>query len=152
MHAIVGDDRVTQYLSFDSRTMEQSIEMVAGAIERSRHHARNEFYLAVTRGDDKLIGFTRLALGGVRAAKIGYAVNADQWGCGYATDSVHILINFGFDQLALRRITAAIGPNNAASLAIARKVGMKYEGRLRDHVFTNGSWRDSLLYSLLSTD
>ena len=27
---------------------------------------------------------------------------------------------------------------------------MTYEGRIRDHVFTNGAWRDSLLYSLLA--
>jgi len=28
--------------------------------------------------------------------------------------------------------------------------GLEYEGRLRDHVFTNGAWRDSRLYSILS--
>jgi RimJ/RimL family protein N-acetyltransferase len=27
---------------------------------------------------------------------------------------------------------------------------MTYEGRLRDHVHTNGAWRDSLLYSVLA--
>jgi RimJ/RimL family protein N-acetyltransferase len=26
---------------------------------------------------------------------------------------------------------------------------MTYEGRIRDHVYTNGRWRDSLLYSVL---
>lgn len=29
---------------------------------------------------------------------------------------------------------------------------MRYEGRIRDHVFTNGAWRDSLLYAVLAHD
>lgn len=27
---------------------------------------------------------------------------------------------------------------------------MTYEGRIRDHVHTDGQWRDSLLYSVLT--
>ena len=29
------------------------------------------------------------------------------------------------------------------------KLGFTPEGRIRDHVFTNGAWRDSLLYSII---
>jgi RimJ/RimL family protein N-acetyltransferase len=39
--------------------------------------------------------------------------------------------------------------SNTASIAIVRRLGMTYEGRIRDHVYTNGRWRDSLLYSVL---
>jgi hypothetical protein len=46
-------------------------------------------------------------------------------------------------------ISVAIGPANAASIAATRQLGMTYEGRIRDHVYTNGQWRDSLLYSML---
>jgi ribosomal-protein-alanine N-acetyltransferase len=43
-------------------------------------------------------------------------------------------------------------PDNAASIAVAKHLGMSYEGRIRDHVFTNGGWRDSLLYSGLEDE
>ena len=62
------------------------------------------------------------------------------------------MIEFGFRELGLHRISAAIGPDNVASFAVVRKLGMQYEGRLRDHVFTNGAWRDSLLFSLLQPE
>ena len=42
-----------------------------------------------------------------------------------------------------------MGPDNAASIAIVYRLDMIYEGRIRDHVHTNGQWRDSLLYSVL---
>jgi ribosomal-protein-alanine N-acetyltransferase len=100
--AVVGDDRITEFLSFDSRNPEQAA--------------------------------------------------ADHWGRGYATDAVRTMLDFGFGMLDLHRVTAAIGPDNAASLALAQKLGFTFEGRLRDHVFTNGAWRDSLLYSILSRE
>lgn len=52
----------------------------------------------------------------------------------------------------MKRDVPAIGPDNAASIAVATKLGMQYEGRIRDHVYTNGAWRDSLLYSVLSDE
>lgn len=147
--AIVGDDKVTQSLSFDSKTRQQTSTMIDGAIARAQSRPRLEFYLAVTTTDDELIGFARLGLDGVRAAKLGYAIRADRWGQGYATDAARTLVTFGFERLDLHRISAAMGPDNSASKALVERLGFTYEGRIRDHVHTNGGWRDSLLYSVL---
>lgn len=146
---VVGDDRVTSYLSFDSRTPDQAEAMLREAAQRAKQTPRTEYYLAVAAADDKLVGFARLALTGVEAAKLGYAIAADHWNHGYATDATRTLVDFGFRTLKLHRISAAIGPDNSASITIAQKLGMSYEGRIRDHVHTNGQWRDSLLYSVL---
>jgi RimJ/RimL family protein N-acetyltransferase len=150
--AITGDDRVTRWLSFDSRDRTGTQSMIARAIDAAHAAPRTEHYLAVTLPSEShhVIGFARLALGGVKAAKLGYAVHADHQGHGYATDAARALTAYGFDQLGLHRITAAVGPDNAASIAVLKRLGFTHEGRLRDHVFTNGAWRDSLLFSLLS--
>ena len=58
------------------------------------------------------------------------------------------MTDYGFRELGLHRISAAIGPDNAASIALVQKLGFSYEGRIRDHVHTNGAWRDSLLFSI----
>lgn len=147
--SVVGDDRVTSSLSFDTRTREQAIAMLDGTLHRAKQEPRTEYYLAVTIADDVLVGFARLGLDGVQAAKLGYAIAADYWGYGYATDAARTLVDFGFRGLRLHRISAAMGPDNTASIAIAHRLGMTYEGRIRDHVHTNGQWRDSLLYSVL---
>lgn len=151
--AIIGDDRVTRFLSFDSRTREQAAEMVKGTIERAKADPRTEFYLAVTsRHAGTVVGFARLELTGHRAAKLGYAVAYEHQGKGYATDAVAMLVGFGFDTLGLHRVTAAIGPDNAASHAVTQHLGFTREGLLRDHVHTNGAWRDSVLYSVLADE
>jgi RimJ/RimL family protein N-acetyltransferase len=151
--AIVGDDRVTTWLSFDSRSHEQALAMVRGAVERAHLDPRDEYYLAITRrDDDQLVGFIRLALGGVQAAKLGYAIAADHWGHGYATDAARQMLGFGFGTLGLHRVSAAIGPSNLSSIAVVKRLGFAYEGRIRHHVRTNGDWRDSLLYSILADE
>jgi [ribosomal protein S5]-alanine N-acetyltransferase len=157
VHAIVGDPRVTDRLSFNARDRAGATAMLTGIIERAGHQPRTEYYLAVTvtvnvSATPCMVGFARLGLDGVRAAKLGYAVRADQWGHGYATDAARTLLAFGFGQLGLHRVSAAIGPDNAASVAVVDRLGFRYEGRIRHHVHTNGAWRDSLLYSLLENE
>ncbi|MGN9811136.1 GNAT family N-acetyltransferase [Micromonospora sp. BQ11] len=150
--AIVGDDRVTRWLSFDSRDQAATVAMIEGAVTRAQLEPRTEYYLAVAGGTDRMIGFARLGLTGHQAAKLGYAIGAGHWGHGYATDAARTITDYGFRELKLHRITAAIGPDNAASIAVVKRLGMQYEGRLRDHVFTNSAWRDSLLYSILAPE
>ncbi|WP_152991443.1 GNAT family N-acetyltransferase [Frankia sp. R43] len=150
-HDIVGDPRVTDQLSFDAKSLEEAEFMVAGIVERAHREPRTEFYLAVDHGG-ALVGFVRLGLAGVHAAKLGYAIRADRWGRGHATDAVRTVLGLGFGVLNLRRISAAIGPDNLASVAVVERLGFTREGRIRDHVFTNGAWRDSILYSLLQPE
>ncbi|TCO62706.1 GNAT family N-acetyltransferase [Actinocrispum wychmicini] len=147
---VFGDERVTRWLSFDNKSRDQVSQMVSDTVQRAGEAERKEYYLAVTSRDTGgLIGFARLGLSGVQAADLGYAIAADEWGKGYASDATHSLIDFGFSELGLHRISAAIGPENVASIAVVRRLGFVEEGRLRDHVHTNGAWRDSVLYSLL---
>ena len=147
---IIGDDRVTRFLSFDSRSREEAQAMIEGAVKRAQESPRTEFYLAVARpDDDSMIGFARIAIAGVKAGKLGYAIAADEWGHWYATDAARTLTAFAFRVLQLHRVSAAIGPENTASITLVERLGFTREGVLRDHVFTNGSWRDSVLYSVL---
>jgi RimJ/RimL family protein N-acetyltransferase len=147
--AIVGDRSVTTWLSFDARTRDETDSMVRGIIDRAHAELRTEYYLAITLPTGAVVGFIRLGLDGVQAGKLGYAIRTDQWRHGYATDAAIAMLDFGFHTLRLHRISAAIGPDNAASIAVINRLRFSHEGRIRDHVHTNGAWRDSLLYSLL---
>ncbi|MFI6290431.1 GNAT family N-acetyltransferase [Nonomuraea sp. NPDC050790] len=150
---VVGDSRVTDWLSFDARSHEQATDMVAGIVARAQDQPRTEYYLAITTHEsDSLIGFVRLGLSGVQAAKLGFAITADAWGHGYATDAARTLTTFAFRSLDLHRVSAAIGPTIRVSMLLVTKLGFVPEGRIRDHVFTNGAWRDSVLYSVLNDE
>lgn len=147
--AVVGDAAVTRTLSFDVRSREEQEERLSQDIARAQTTPRPDYYLAIANSSDTLIGFVRIGLGRDRSGELGYALRRADWGKGYATEATRLMIAFGFDTLHLHRIQAACGPDNRASQRLLARLGFTPEGRLRDHVFTNGAWRDSLLYSLL---
>jgi len=70
---------------------------------------RTEYYLAGVLDDDSLVGFARLGLTGVQAAKLGFAVAADRWGRGYAQEMARLIVNFGFRNLRLQRRGRPLG-------------------------------------------
>jgi [ribosomal protein S5]-alanine N-acetyltransferase len=157
--AIVGDPDVTTFLSFDTRTREEQAQRLAADIERASTEPRPDYYLAIVAKDtDRLIGFCRIGLieptdgQALRSGEIGAAVRKDRWRQGYVTESTAIMLDFAFNTLGLHRVQAACGPENTASQSILPKLGFTYEARIRDHVFTNGAWRDSLLFAILDRD
>ena len=54
-----------------------------------------------------------------------------------------------FDNTDLMRIEARCEPENTGSWRVMEKVGMKFEGILRKHVFAKGRHRDMKMYSIL---
>jgi [ribosomal protein S5]-alanine N-acetyltransferase len=107
------------------------------------------------RADGSLIGVVSLTITNreLGQAELGYRLSTRSWGQGYATEAAQALVGFGFASLGLHRIYAMCHPGNAGSQRVMQKVGMQYEGHLRED-FRNrdGSWRDSLLYAILDHD
>ena len=117
---------------------------------------RPVYALAIAlRADGSLIGVVSLTITNreLGQAELGYRLSARFWGQGYAAEAAQALVDFGFASLGLHRISAMCHPDNAGSQRVMQKVGMQYEGHLRED-FRNrdGSWRDSLLYAILDHD
>lgn len=49
----------------------------------------------------------------------------------------------------LHRIYATCRPGNTASANVMRRIGMKQEGLLREHMWFKGQYHDSCLFSIL---
>lgn len=57
--------------------------------------------------------------------EIGWRLRRAAWGRGYATEAAAALLSHAFATPGLPRIVAGIAPDNAASLSVARKLGMR---------------------------
>lgn len=67
------------------------------------------------------------------------------WGRGYGREAVRLLISYGFNLLNLRRIYLTVNGRNERAIRAYRAVGFVEEGRLRQHVWSNGDY-DDLIY------
>jgi [ribosomal protein S5]-alanine N-acetyltransferase len=64
-------------------------------------------------------GFATLEL------ELGYALASDQRGQGYATEAVQALVDYAFRDLGIRRLVAGTGHDNARSIALLQRIGMR---------------------------
>jgi RimJ/RimL family protein N-acetyltransferase len=60
--------------------------------------------------------------------EIGWAIVRECWGRGYATEGAAAAIDWAFDHLGWDRVIHSISPENAASQAVARKLGSRNLG------------------------
>ncbi len=85
-------------------------------------------------------------------AEIAYALLPEQWGKGYATEAVLEIISYGFNELDLTRIGAAVFTENHASNVLLTNLGFEKEGVLRNYMYQNNVPYDTNVYSLLPSD
>src|SRR4030042_1399811 len=65
--------------------------------------------------------------------ELGYWLAEPYWRKGYGTEACSSLLDLAFHKLNLRKIKITVFAENAASNALARKLGGKLEGTLRKH-------------------
>lgn len=75
-------------------------------------------------------------------AEFGYWIGVPYWNQGYTTEAARRLLDYCFADLALRRVYASFFTHNPASRRIMEKIGMTYEGTLRQHYERFGSFYD----------
>ncbi len=62
------------------------------------------------------------------------------------------MTDFGFHTTELKRIEARCKIKNIASARVIEKVGMRFEGILRQHMFAEGIYHGLKIYSILKED
>lgn len=87
-----------------------------------------------------------------RKAEIGYVLSEDCWGKGYMTEATRRIIAFGFEELQLERIQARCFVENEGSARVMEKVGMSFEGIMRNAMFAKGKFQDLKMYAIVSDD
>lgn len=99
-------------------------------------------------GDVVLFWHSRQHQGG----EIGYVLNPDFAGRGYATEAARALLGLGFEELGLHRITARIEERNEPSVRVARRLGMRQEARLVHSELFKGEWSTELGFAMLADE
>jgi RimJ/RimL family protein N-acetyltransferase len=87
-----------------------------------------------------------------RGGEIGYVLNPDFAGQGYATEAAHAVLRSGFDELGLHRIVARIDERNEASARVALRLGMRQEARLVHNEIFKGEWSTELDFAMLADE
>jgi RimJ/RimL family protein N-acetyltransferase len=152
MLAYQTDPRYLRFYAWTRRTPQDVQAFVGRFVAQQERDPRLKFQLAIVLpASGHLIGNAgiRIKTAGGHEADIGYELDPQHWGCGYASEAARALVQFGFERLHLHRISAHCLAENTASARVLEKLGMRLEGRLRDSEYFKGRYWDTLHYAIL---
>lgn len=99
----------------------------------------------VVEADGELAGainLTNIVKGAFCSGYLGYYAFTGFEGRGLMTQGLNAVVRHAFNDLGLHRVEANIQPDNAASIALARRCGFQLEGYSPKYLKIGGRWRD----------
>lgn len=126
---IYADPEVMRFVGkgivLDSSQTERSIA------NWKKYYERFKFgnWATIEKQTSKFIGLCGLSwLPDNSDIEVSYLFSKPAWGKGYATETAKAILDYGFNNLGLKRIVALVYPENSSSIHVIDKLGMKYEG------------------------
>ena len=104
---------------------------------------------------DRLVGL--LSLGGIQygsvlSGSIGYWIDRREAGRGLTPTAVAMATDWAFRSAGLHRVEVNIRPENAASLRVVAKLGLRDEGLRRAYLHVDGAWRDHRTFAVTAEE
>lgn len=78
----------------------------------------------------EIVGFSGLLACTVLGAsdyEIGFVLSRTAWGKGFATEIGRGQLKYGFEEIGCTRLLAQVAPENTASIAVLKKIGLAYQ-------------------------
>jgi RimJ/RimL family protein N-acetyltransferase len=84
------------------------------------------------------------------SAEVGIMIgNKNYWDKGYGTEAMELVLQHGFETLNLHRIMLHVYAFNPRAIRSYEKAGFVEEGRMRQSVYAEGTYHDTILMSIL---
>lgn len=153
--AIVRDPDQIKHMLLSLDTEEQLDDFMSIALGSVQSEPRLQWHFAVQDlTHARFLGSCCLMVepDSPSSAELGYWFLREAWGKGYATESASEMLELGFRHLGYHRIWGKCHEQNVQSAKVLEKLGMAYEGTLREHVWLRDHYRTSRIYGMLESE
>lgn len=149
-----SDDEVTKYLTWPTHTCVNDSQGYMKYCVQSYADIRSYQWGIEIKETGVLIGNISVvkAMDDIDALELGWVIGRRYWGKGYMPEAAQRVVAFLFDEVSANRIAARHDPHNQNSGRVMQKIGMKYEGTLRQCDRNNQGIVDCCYYSILKSD
>lgn len=147
---VYSDPKVAGYMSWNLYNNVTEVENYLRKWQES--YKQNECYWGVfLRENNELIGTVYLydENAGAEVGFISYCFGSKFWGNGYATETVKVVLQYGFNDIGYNNITTFVAKSNIRSQNVLSRLGFTCEATLRKRDKTDFGIEDCLSYSLL---
>lgn len=156
LFSIYNNENIFRFRPGEVRKNKSTVENMITHYERD-FGKKKIIYLGICSNEsvNKIIGVAEIFdfNDKVNMTTIGYTLNENYWGQGYATKTVKALCDFLFNTADINRIQAFVMPSNVRSGNVLLRNGFQREGTIRQGaIWTGRGVVDLDLYSLLKSD
>ncbi len=124
MHRWLGNSMVTRFISWGSANRADTASHLAIILAEQRAEFRKKYFLAIElKATDRTIGDAGFTWVEENVAEIGYFLEPEYWGNGFATEAASMVIALAFD-LGAHTVAAACDARNTASERVMQRCGM----------------------------
>lgn len=155
-HRWINDRDVTKYLGGTARyAMSMAAEEAWMRTLCSQQMSYERVFFAIETKDGRHIGNTNLFNSSpeVRLAELGIMIgDKDHWSRGLGADAIRTIARFGFEEMNLHRIVLQVFSYNPRGMACYRKCGFLEEVRMRQDMWYDGAYHDTIVMGLLRSE
>ena len=150
---IYQNPNVFRYIPGDAKKSRETVRHLVDHFERDFRKGKELFLgICLPESPDQLLGVAEMFHYDPRVnmVTVGYRLDEQHWGKGYAARAMRALCAYLFDEIGIRRIQAFVMPENPASIRVLEKCGFMREGYIRQGSFCRGKGIvDLVSFSLL---
>ena len=151
--SIYQNPNVFRYIPGDAKKSRDTVSHLIDHFERDFRKGKELFLgICLPEAPDQLLGVVEMFHYDpkVHMVTVGYRLDEQYWGKGYAACATRALCAYLFDEVGIRRIQASVMPENPASMRVLEKCGFVREGYIRQGSFCKGKGIvDLVSFSLL---
>lgn len=130
MYRIYQQPEIREYIDNIDDYLQEEIEKHKAYIKNVYNFFGYGFWGIFNRETGELIGrcgIENSEIDGRFEIELGYLLNKDHWGYGYAIECTKCVLEYAFYELNIPRVVAVIDQKNIRSNKVAKHIGMHYE-------------------------
>ena len=157
VHAYASAAENIQYMVWGPNDESQTKAFISQAIAQAKENPCSNYQFAVVlKSNRRLIGACNLAISSNDEAEIGWILHRDYWKQGFGTEMGKRILEFGFSELGLHRITAHCDAENYGSYRVMERIGMRREGCFLEarpaNKYSDKKYGDEYSYAILKDE
>jgi RimJ/RimL family protein N-acetyltransferase len=132
--------------------MPQSLARLQAEFEENAGKGGRDGTAFAIEADDKFIGqcalfdFQQLS----QTCELGITIgDKDYWGRGYGREAILLLLDYAFRLQNIRRVILRVHGRNERAIRAYQACGFVVEGRLRQHIWSDGQYDDLVFMGIL---
>lgn len=150
-----GNPNVARFTTWEHhRTLADSQVLIERSLKNYERGLLDPLAIVLKSNGRDIVGTAGCAVisEATKTAEIAYALAEPLWGKGLVTEACGELVNYAFKTLGMNRVQARCLPMNIGSARVMEKLGMKFEGRLRQSMLVKGEFQDIDVWSILKSE